>query len=203
MKVKPANVDEYIEKSPAFAQPVLHRFRKLVLQVCPQAEEMLKWGHPSFEYKGILCGMAAFKNYCALVFWKGALMQESAALLQQVGQTDMGRLDKITSLQELPSDKILKAYIKEAVRLNDEGIKMPVAKKVVKKELAVPEDLLKALKKNKAALAVFDKFSPTNKREYVEWIEGAKTQATRDKRVVTAVEWMAEGKVRQWKYARR
>lgn len=186
MKVKPANVDEYIEKSPAFAQPVLHRFRKLVLQVCPQAEEMLKWGHPSFEYKGVLCGMAAFKNYCALVFWKGALMQESAALLQQVGQTDMGRLDKITSLQELPSDKILKAYIKEAVRLNDEGIKMPVAKKVVKKELAV-----------------FDKFSPTNKREYVEWIEGAKTQATRDKRVVTAVEWMAEGKVRQWKYQKK
>lgn len=203
MKEKPTTVDEYLLTIPEFARPVLEHFRKLVHQVCPEAEEILKWGHPSFNYKGILCGFAGFKKYCAIVFWKGALIGDSEQVLKQVGSSDMKRLDALHSVKDLPSDKVLKAWLKEAVRLNEENIKVPATSRKEKKELVIPADLQQALKKNKAAYAVFEQFSTSNKRDYAEWLEEAKTQATRDKRLATAVEWIAEGKVRNWKYVKK
>lgn len=138
MKEKPATVDEYLLKIPEFARPVLVHFRKLVQEVCPEAEEILKWGHPSFNYKGILCGFAGFRNYCAIIFWKGALIQDSAQVLKQVGSSNMKRLDNLHSVKDLPSDKVLKAWIQEAVRLNEENIKLPAASKKEKKRAGGP-----------------------------------------------------------------
>jgi uncharacterized protein YdeI (YjbR/CyaY-like superfamily) len=161
----------------------------------------MKWSFPHFHYKGILCSMASFKQHCSFNFWKGSVMKDSKQLLTTIGATDMRRFDKITSLKDLPSDKTIMAYIKEAVRLNEEGVKLPPKqKKNTKADIPVPEELNSALKKNKKALATFEQFSPSHKREYLEWITEAKTEVTRKKRIETAIEWMTAGKSKHWKY---
>ncbi len=201
MGKKDPRVDAYIAKSAGFAKPVLHHLRKLIHAACPDVEETLKWGHPSFTHKGILCGLASFKEHCILGFWKGELI-----VGDNKGKTReaMGQFGRITRLADLPNDRVLIGYIKEAVKLNDEGIKLPPKpKSKEKKELVIPAYFMAALKKNKKALTTFESFSYSNKKEYVEWITEAKTEATRMQRLKTAVEWMSEGKIRNWKYVRK
>ncbi len=198
-KIDP-RIDAYIARSAEFAQPILTRIRKVVHSACPDIEETIKWGMPSFEYKGPMCGMAAFKQHCTLGFWKASLMKDKVLMDNAASEAAMGHLGKITSLKDLPSDKQLKAWVKEAVALNEQGIKVVRAKPNATQPPATPEDLAAALKMNKKALAVYEAFSNSNKREYVDWINEAKTEATRTKRLSTAVEWMSEGKIRNWKY---
>jgi uncharacterized protein YdeI (YjbR/CyaY-like superfamily) len=195
-------IDEYIKKSAPFAQPILKHLRMLVHKACPQIEETMKWSFPHFDYKGILCSMAAFKQHCSFGFWKGSVLKDSKQLLKAVGETDMGWFDKITSLKDMPPDKVLIAYIKEAARLNEEGVKPVKEKKVGKAEIPMPGELTAALKKNKKAQTTFEQFSPSHKREYLEWITEAKTDDTRKKRIVTTIEWLTEGKSRHWKYVK-
>lgn len=190
-------VDAYIEKSAEFAKPVLTHLRKLIHKGCPQVTETLKWSMPSFEYKGILCGFAAFKQHCTFGFWKQSLMETDAF---PKNKTAMGSFGRITSLDDLPSDKVMIDLIKQAAELNDKGVKVPKKAAPANKELTVPTDLTKALAKNKTAKAAFEKFSYSHKKEYVEWIEEAKTEPTRNKRLATTVEWLSEGKSRNWKY---
>lgn len=189
-------IDAYIDKSQDFAKPILKHLRKLVHQSCPQVVETLKWSMPSFEYKGILCGFAAFKQHCTFGFWKESLMKEA----KFPEKNAMGSFGRITSLKDLPGDATMKKLIKEAVRLNDEGVKVKKTVSKVKKEVVVPDILIKALARNKKASATFDAFSPSCKREYIEWITEAKTDATREKRLATTVEWLSEGRRRNWKY---
>ena len=191
-------VDAYIDKSADFAKPVLTHLRGLIHDACPDVTETLKWSMPSFEYKGILCGLASFKAHCTFMFWKQSLLETDVF---PKNKTAMGSFGRITSLKDLPSDKVIKGLIHQAMELNEKGIKVP--KKPAgngKKELVVPEILATALKKNKAARETFENFSPSCKKEYVEWITEAKTDATRDKRLATTLEWLAEGKRRNWKY---
>lgn len=198
MGKKDSRVTEYIDRSADFAKPILSHFRDLVHRACPETEEEMKWSFPHFSYKGILCSMASFKQHCAIGFWKGSLI-----LGKEANRDAMGQMGRITSLADLPSDKKLIEYIRKAAELNDTGLKVarPVSKRPQQK-LNVPQDLLSALKKNRKAQSSFDAFSPSHKREYVEWITEAKTDATRQKRLATAIEWMAEGKSRNWKYIR-
>jgi len=196
MKRNPA-VDAYITKSPDFAKPILKHLREVVHAAVPDVEEEMKWSTPTFTYKGILCGMAAFKEHCLLGFWKGSLLRDDKG---NTLERDANELGRITSLADLPPDKVLTRYIKEAARLNEEGIKVEKPKAKPKPELVVPPYLVSALRKNKKALTTFEDFSPSAKREYVEWLTEAKTDATRDKRLAQAVEWIAEGKQRNWKY---
>ena len=194
-------IDEYIKKSALFAKPILEHLRALIHEACPQIEETMKWGFPHFEYEGILCSMASFKNHASFGFWKGTLMKDSNQLLTIMGETDMARFDKITSLEDRPPDKLLLAYIKEAARLNEEGIKLPSKKKKPKKaDIPMPEEMSAALKRNKQASAAYEQLSPSHKREYLEWITEAKTEATREKRLDTTIEWLTEGKSMHWKY---
>jgi len=195
--------DAYIKAAAPFAQPILTHLRKLVHQACPEVEETIKWGFPHFDYKGVICSMAAFKNHCAFGFWKSAIMSDPRKIMEVKDRGAMGNFQKITSLSDLPSDKILIAYIKEAKKLNEDEVKLPPRKKAVAKKLVVPPMLMKALKQNGDALENFAKFSYSNKKEYVEWIEEAKTDATREKRIETAVEWISDGKSRNWKYMKK
>lgn len=151
---------------------------------------------PSFEYKGIVCGFASFKNHCTFGFWKESLLKE----IKFPAKNAMGSFGRITSLADLPSDATIKKIVKEAVRLNEEGITVPKKKPLTKTDVAVPEILREALAQNDEAAVTFDKFPPSAQREYVEWITEAKTDATRDKRLATTIEWLAEGKRRHWKY---
>lgn len=194
-------IDAYIAKSAPFAQPILTHLRKLVHKACPEAEEKMKWSMPHFDYKGeMMCSMAAFKQHCSFGFWKAALMKDPALIATAKSEVAMGHLGRITSLKDLPSDKQMIAYIKEAMKLNDEGIKVAKEKPAASKEVKTPADLMATLKKNKKALANFEKYPPSHKKEYILWIEEAKREETRAKRIEQTVEWVAEGKQRNWKY---
>jgi uncharacterized protein YdeI (YjbR/CyaY-like superfamily) len=199
---KDARIDAYIAKSAEFARPILEHIRKLVHKACPNATENIKWSMPFFELNGtILCNMAAFKQHCAFGFWNAPLLKDPEGILQVKERNAMGHLDRISSLKDLPADKVLVAYIKEAASLIEQGVKKPApAKKTAKKDLPVPEELISALKKNKKAKTTFEEFPPSHRREYIEWITEAKTDATREKRLATTLEWLSEGKSRHWKY---
>lgn len=201
MSKKDPRVDAYIAKAQPFAQPVLKHLRKLVHEACPDVQETIKWSFASFDYKGPFCSMASFKEHCVFGFWKAALMKDSKNLKENQ-QTAMGHLGRITSIKDLPPDKKIIAYIKEAMKLNDTGAKLPARKKVTESTaLPVPSYLKTALGKNKKAKEQWDNFTPGKKKEYITWLTEAKTEATRQKRLETAIGWISEGKIRNWKYA--
>jgi uncharacterized protein YdeI (YjbR/CyaY-like superfamily) len=199
MGTKNKRVDAYIAKSAEFAQPILKELRAILHEGCPEVEETIKWRMPTFMYKGMLCGMAAFKQHCALGFWKGTLILDPK---ENKSLEAMGQFGRITSLKDLPAKRVLLGYVKQAVQLNDAGVKSPTRSKPKseKKELVIPPYFTAALKKSKKALATFDGFSYSHRKEYVEWVTEAKTEETRARRLQTTVEWLAEGKARNWKY---
>ena len=193
-----SRVDAYIEKSNDFAKPILGHIRKLVHEACPDLTETMKWSFPHFDYKGMFCSMASFKGHCAFGFWKHSLMDDAALPSEK---TAMGSFGRITEIADLPDDETMKALIIKAIRLNDDGVKVVKTKPVAeRKELIVPDILLEALARDEAAAATFEKFPYSKRKDYVEWITGAKAEATRDKRLATTIEWLAEGKARNWKY---
>jgi uncharacterized protein YdeI (YjbR/CyaY-like superfamily) len=196
MARKDPRVDAYIAKSADFAKPILTEIRAVVHDVCPDVEETMKWSFPHFDYKGMMCSMAAFKEHCAFGFWKASL------ILDGTGQSDeaMGQFGRITAIADLPSKKSMREYIRKAMALNDSGTTVKREPRSPKKAVPVPADFSAALRKNKKALAAFDGFSPSHRREYLEWITEAKAEDTRKRRVAQAIEWMAEGKSRNWKY---
>ncbi len=202
MAKKDKRIDAYIGKSANFAKPILIHLRKLVHEACPEVEETMKWSFPHFDYKGSMCHMASFKQHCTFGFWKAALMKDSDKLLEVAkSEVAMGHFGKITSLKDLPKDAVIIKYVKEAAKLNELNIKLPPRKTTVNKEELEPHpDFLKEMGKNKKALKVYEEFSYSNKKEYVMWINEAKTEATRNKRIADAMEWMSEGKIRNWKY---
>ena len=203
MAQKEKLIDAYIAKSADFAKPILNHLRKLIHEACPEVEDRVKWSMPHFDYKkSPLCHMASFKQHAAFGFWKASLMKDKSLLEAAQSETAMGHLGRITSLKDLPSDKKIINWIKEAMKLNDADIKLPKDKppKYEKKDLVIPKYFFDAVKKNKKAWITFDKFSYSARKEYVEWITGAKSEDTRNKRMEQAIEWMAEGKPRNWKY---
>jgi len=201
MAIRDKRVDAYIAKSATFAKPILMHIRELIHKAVPDVEETMKWSFPHFDYHGTVCSMAAFKEHCAFGYWKASIMSDPQKVL--AGENAMGHFGRITRLKDLPSDKVLIAYTKEAANLNEAGVKLPPRPNVRKVELRVPEYFMSALRKNKRALVTFEGFSISNKREYVEWVTEAKTVETREKRLTTAIGWMAKGKIRNWKYVKK
>ncbi len=201
---KTPHIDAYIAKSADFAKPILAHLRELIHTACPDVEETWKWSFPHFIYEGaILCSMASFKEHCAFGFWKAALIKDTDNVLEVKERGAMGNLGKIATLKDLPKDTVLKKYIKAAMKLNEAGVKLPSRAKPSAKDIEqwkAPPYFAKELKKNKTAEKVFNEFSFDKRKEYIEWFEDAKTDATRDKRMAQAIEWIAEGKTRHWKY---
>jgi len=192
-------IDEYIAKAAPFARPILTYLRETVHAACPEVEETMKWRMPHFDYKGMMCGMAAFKAHCTLGFWKASLipglMPNSAN-----GGDAMGNLGAIRTMDDLPPENVLTGYITAAMKLNDDGVTVAKPKKTPRAELQVPPAFAAALAKHRGAKKVFDAFPPSHRREYLEWILEAKRDETRDNRIAQAIEWIAEGKQRNWKY---
>jgi uncharacterized protein YdeI (YjbR/CyaY-like superfamily) len=196
-------VDAYIAKAVPFAQPILTHVRELAHKACPDVEEEIKWGMPFFVLHGVILGhMAAFKQHCAVGFWG----PEMHAVLREDGllsEDGMGALGKVSSLKDLPSDKKLLNYYRQAAGLVASGQRTKSIVRPGKSQKpapVVPDELAAALKKNKTAAKVFAGFSASCRREYTDWIADAKRPETRQKRVTTAIEWIAEGKQRNWKY---
>lgn len=204
MGKKDPRIDAYISRANPFARPILKHLRKLVHTACPDVEETVKWGMPHFSYHGNVCGMAAFKAHATFGFWKGSLLLKKHGPLGKVEEKAMGQFGRIASLADLPSDKRILAWVKEAAELNANGVKVPRKPGPrTRPEADVPDYFMQALRKDKAALAAFKAFSPSHRREYVEWITEARTEATRERRIATALEWIAAGRGRNWKYARK
>jgi Uncharacterized protein conserved in bacteria len=196
-------VDAYIERAAPFAQPVLAHLRKLMHQACPRATESIKWSMPFFVQQGVvLASMAAFKQHCAFGFW-GPEMKKALAKDGLKSSEAMGSLGRITGLGTLPPDRVLLSYMRQAGALVDSGqrtksIERP--KKTKLRPVHVPPELAAALRQNKMATKVFDQFSRSCRREYAQWIAEAKRPETKQKRIQQAVEWIAQGKQRNWKY---
>lgn len=188
-------VDAYIAKSADFARPILEEIRARVHAACPQVEETIKWGMPSFVHAGaILCGMAAFKQHASFGYWKHALVMGEAE------RDGMGSYGRLASVRDLPPKTRMQADLRKAMKLNEDGVKPERRKSAPRPAPEVPDELASALEKNKAAKATFDAFAPGCRREYIEWIVEAKREETRAKRLAQALEWMAQGKRRNWKY---
>lgn len=196
MGKKDKRVDAYIDKSADFAKPILRHLRELIHSACPQVEETLKWQMPAYMYRGILCMTAAFKKHCALVFWSGSIRD---AINKGKAKDARGNLGRIGKLSDLPKDSVLMRGVKESIKLNESG-KKKTTNKSSKPRLVIPEYFMRFLGKNKKALAVFERLSPSHQREYVEWIADAKREETRDKRLAGMLKMLSEGKTRNWKY---
>lgn len=191
-------IDAYIAKAAPFAQPILAHLREQVLAVSPEIEETLKWSAPSFMYRGkILCGMSAFKLHAAFGFWQHALVMGA-----DEPRDGAGSFGKLTVLADLPSKRELASLLRKAMALIDAGVSSSGPRKATapKPPPEMPADLAAALQKNAAARHTFEAFSPSHRREYIEWITEARRDETRHKRLAQTLEWLAEGKSRHWKY---
>jgi uncharacterized protein YdeI (YjbR/CyaY-like superfamily) len=200
MGTRDPRIDAYIEKSADFAKPILRHIREVVHSAVPDVEETLKWSMPTFMHGGILCGMAAFKQHAAFNLWKGSLIIGTDG-----DRAAMGQFGRITKLSDLPSKKVMTGYLRQAAALNEAGVKRPKVRRPGLERKPVPTtppaDLAAALKKNPKARAAFAGFSPSHRREYIEWIVEAKRDETRQRRLAQAIEMLAEGKTRNWKYS--
>lgn len=200
MSKRSPEVDAYIAKAAPFAQPILAKIRD-AFHAAGDVDEVMKWSFPHFEYKGILGNMAAFKSHVSWGFWKAKLMADPKGILTPINDRTTMNAAKVSSEKDLPSKKVMVEYVREAMRLNDEGVKVARPKSTRSDTpLEVPDDLAAALKRDRKARTTFDAFSPSQRREYVEWLSDAKQEATRQKRLATTLEWLAEGKARHWKY---
>jgi uncharacterized protein YdeI (YjbR/CyaY-like superfamily) len=199
MESRSPEVDAYIARAPEFARPILERIRAAFHAGCPDLEERLKWGVPSFEHKGLLGGMAAFKAHVSYGFWKGRLMPDCHRALGVEPRSGMMRV-RVAALADLPSRRALIACVREARRLNDAGEKEP---RPAKKRVIAPTDLKAALAGSAKARETFDAFPPSHRRAYIEWITEAKRADTRARRLETTIEWLAAGKRYDWKHKKR
>lgn len=199
-----AAIDAYISRQQPFAIPILERLRDLVHETCPGVVEVIKWGHPNFEYKGPFAGMAAFKAHATFGFWKDALLRKGSAPLGKSDEKAMGSFGRLTSLADLPGERAMRALIRRAMKLNDDGVKLP-SRSATRKPIVVrpPAYFLAAVRSNRRALATWEGLAPSHRRDYVEWVTGAKTEPTRERRLATTVTWLSEGKRHNWKYERR
>jgi len=193
--------DEYIKKSADFAKPIMEYLRQIIHETCPEVEEIIKWGNPHFDYRNdMMCILAGYKNHCSFSLYKAELMSDTKIIESVKAGQKMGYMDKLKSLSDLPAKETLVAYIKEAMVLNENGVKKakPVSEKP--KVIEVPDYFSEKLATNPLAKEVFESKSPSFRKDYLVWITDAKTEATRQKRMEQSLEWIAEGKGRFWQY---
>lgn len=193
-------VDTYIEEAAPFAKPILKKLRTLFHKASPKLEESIKWGHVSFEYKGIVGGFAAFKQHVSWGMWKASLLDDPKGAMNNEGGSSMAG-GKFADVGDLPDDDYIVGLIRQAIELNEKGVKVPSrSNPKPKAAIPMPKPFAAALSKAPKAKTFFEELAPSCKREYLEWITEAKRDETRDKRITQAIEWLSEGKKRNWKY---
>jgi hypothetical protein len=198
-------IDAYIAEAADWAKPILNHLRSLPAKAVPEATETIKWGSPAWEYRGILCVFSVFKDHCGFVLFNQKDVPEIEQLLGGIEKPAFGALGHITSLDDLPPDAVLIQAI-QLVAAHNEAKKTKSKGASSSKKSAevaqVPADLIAALDQNDAAREHWDGFTVAKRNEYIAWFDEAKTEATRSRRIVQAIEWISEGKSRSWKYGR-
>src|ERR1700744_4798987 len=196
-------VDAYIDKAAPFAKPILEYIRQVVHDASPQITETIKWGMPFFDYKGPVCMMASFKQHLGFGFWKASRLSDPDGLIKGTDdEAAAGSFGRIEKMEDLPPAEVLADFVRQIIAINESGIKEPKKPVTPKSEIAMPDDFKELLSANATAVGYFEDFSPSKKREYLEWIVDAKSDATRLKRMEQALEWISDGKSRHWKYQR-
>lgn len=115
---KDPRIDQYINEAGGFSKEIITHLRNIINDAIPNGEETIKWNSPHFTYNGeIVCAIMAFKKHVTFTFWKGKEMKDREGILEEVGKSNMKSLKNIKTISDLPSDKILKDYIKEAMEL--------------------------------------------------------------------------------------
>jgi len=204
MKNKNERVDAYIDKAADFAKPILKHIRKLAHKACPELVETIKWGHPHFEFKGVICGMASFKSHSALFFRRPDLVPGLKDISKTGEEKAMGQFGHLESLKDLPPDSRLLSWMREAARINAAGTPEKIKKKIARKKLLkAPVYFIDALNSNKKASEKFQLFTDAQRNEYIEWVTDAKTETTRNNRLKSMIEWVRDGKPRNWKYMKK
>jgi uncharacterized protein YdeI (YjbR/CyaY-like superfamily) len=193
-------IDDYITSKEPFAQEILAHLRDVIHDAAPDMIETIKWRQPCFEHNGLVCAVAAFKKHVSFSFFKGQLLNDCDGIFSLSDNNELTAL-KFSSLAEIPANSVLKKYIQQAIALNSASkLKKKVTPRKDKTELIVPEDLVKALAKLPSAQSIFNDFSYSKQKDYIEWLNSAKKESTRASRLATTVEWISEGKGRNWKY---
>lgn len=192
------NIDEYIAQAPAYSRPILKKLRSLYRRASPKIVERIKWRAPSFEYRGMVGGLVAGEKYVSWGLWKARLLKDphKAIRSRELAPASAGRASK---LSDLPPDKVLIDLIKQAVALNEPLPNKPPRQRVARPMPDTPRDLEAALKKSPRAAKTFERFTPSNQREYIEWITTSRSDETRQRRLAVAIKWMNQGKPRYWK----
>ncbi|MHA4810003.1 YdeI/OmpD-associated family protein [Flavitalea flava] len=204
VKHQDPKVDDYISKSADFAKPILQYLRQLIHDTCPEVEEIMKWGIPHFDYNGdMMCILSAYKHHCSFSLFKAELMDDPKIKQSVESGKKMGFMDKIKTISDLPTKKVLTGYLKEAMALNEKGLKKPKPVKKESIEIEVPDFFLERLNKDPKAKKLFESKSPSFRKEYAKWLIDAKTDDTREKRVAQSLQWIAEGKGRFWQYEKK
>jgi uncharacterized protein YdeI (YjbR/CyaY-like superfamily) len=197
---KNSAIDDYIATKEFFAQEILIHLRKIIHDAAPDIEESIKWRQPCFEHNGLVCAFAAFKKHVNLSFFKGMHLNDNAGIFSPSDNNDLTAL-KFSSISDIPESEVLKRYIKQSIALNsNDEIKKKAVPRKDKSDLVVPEDFAQALSNTPAAQRVFSEWSYSKQKGYIDWITSAKREATRATRLAIAVEWISEGKGRNWKY---
>lgn len=200
MSVLDPKVDQYIADAEDFAKPILSFWRTLVHTHCPEVVEAIKWGIPHFDYKGdFMCVMASYKNHCSFSFIKAELMQAPKLRDSKQLKPIQRYLGKITKMEDLPDQDEFISFLKEAMQLNEQGIKLVMPKSDKPAVLETPDYLNARLDQEPVAKQIFESKSNSFRKEYIIWITDAKTDETRNKRIDEAIGWIAEGKSRFWK----
>lgn len=200
MPTRDERVDAYLAAAPEFAHPILRKIRSAFHRGCPKVVESIKWGVPHFEFHGMLGGMAAFKAHVAFGFWRSAELDGFEATFCRPGRASaMGA--RIEQLPDLPPTDVLVDFVRRAADLNIAGPRQRTGRRSPSRPaLKMPSDLAAALEASAAAKRQFDAFAPSHRREYIEWILEAKRAETRARRIQQTIEWLLEGKSRNWKY---
>jgi uncharacterized protein YdeI (YjbR/CyaY-like superfamily) len=196
--------DDYIAESADFARPILEYLRKIIHETCPEVEEIMKWGNLHFDYKGdIMCILTAYKKHCSFSLFKAELMSDPKLIESVKAGKKMGYMDKVTSLSDLPPKAVLVAYIKEAMILNETGVKKIRPKSEKQIIIDVPDYFNEKLTAHPLAKEIFESKSASFRKDYLIWITGAKTEATRQTRMEQSLDWIAKGKGRFWQYEKK
>ena len=200
MGARDTRIDTYISSSADFARPILTYLRDLIHEACPDVEETMKWSRPHFLYKGMLCAISAFKEHCCLASGIGARHRKRHGRQRKrngsvwTDHPALGSpLQKGSHRVRPRGDETERCW--GEIPLADAGESRP------RRSWSFPTIWPVRTGGNPRAHATFENFSTSKKREYVEWLTEAKTPATRARRLETAVEWIAEGKSRNWKYS--
>ncbi|RYG11121.1 MAG: hypothetical protein EOO07_21105 [Chitinophagaceae bacterium] len=197
-------VDKYIADAENFAKPILQHWRQLVLSTCPEAVEAIKWGIPHFDYKGdFMCVVASYKSHCSFTFLKAELMNDPRLKESKQLKPIQRFLGKITKPADLPTDEEFITLLVEAMILNEKGIKVVTQKSDTPKVYELPDYFAEKFETNPKAKQIFESKSASFRKDYIIWITEAKTDATRQKRMEEALEWIADGKARFWKYEKK